>query len=197
MIGTILSIGATAYGAMRASEEADKQQNAIEQNLKEKEARNENFYNKNYYSDATQLADNRRILTEAANRLRRNSQAAAGTTAVMGGTNATAAATKEANNNAYAQMASSAAANAQRYKETTQNQYLRNANSIDDQQREADTAKYNANIKAIQNATGSFNELVSSTDTSDLLDGFKNWRQKRQEAKQSTTQTNTTTNTKV
>ena len=147
-----ISAATSIAGGIIKSRRAKAAAEANQRELDSMKSENEGFYNRNYYADATQLADNRAILTEAADRLRRNSQAAAGRAAVTGATNASVAAAKEANNASYAEMIRNVAANAQQRKNAVQDNYLTNRMNLGKAQMGVTEARNNANAAAIDGA---------------------------------------------
>lgn len=166
LISTAVIAGASALASIvggaiksaRAKRAAQENQKQLDQMKRD----NENYFNRYYNMDATQMADNRAVLTEAATRLRRNSQAAAGTNAVVGGTNATAAAAKEANNQAYADAVRGVAANAQQYKNNLANKHLDTKNNLAQQQMAVNTQRNDANAMAIDTAVSGLNSAASA-----------------------------------
>ena len=164
MIGTISAITAAAgiAASIAKSRQARKAQQAQEEQLNKMSAQNDAYYNRYFHADATQLADNRALLTEASERLRRNNQAAAGRSAVMGGTNAEAAAAKEANNEAYANAVRGVAANAQTYKQHVQDQYRTQSQNLANAQMQQIANRTAANAEAIDTAMNNVSTAASS-----------------------------------
>ena len=152
MIGTLISVGAGILGSVMSSRTARKQQESQQTELDRQKAENAAWYNRRFYEDGTQRADVQRSLTRAQDTLRRNSRAASGQAAVTGASNATVAATKEANNQAYADMVSQAAATAEARKDAVEQGYLEQKRNLSKQQIDADAARANAKIGAINTA---------------------------------------------
>ena len=152
MIGTLLSVGAGVLGSVMSSRTANKQQEAQQAQLDREKAENDAWYNRRYYEDGTQRADVQRTMTRAQENLRRNNRAASGQAAVTGASNATVAATKEANNQAYADMMSQAAATADARKDTVERGYIEQRRALAKQQMDADMARANAKINAMNTA---------------------------------------------
>lgn len=162
--GIAAAVGAAASfagGAIKSARAArtHRQQQA---ELNKAKADNENYYNRYYNADATQFADNRRMLTEAQETLRRNSQAAEGAAAMNGSSNASAAAAKEANNQAYAQAVGSVAANAQQQKADVRDKYYQNKQGLTSQQMQINEARQQSNESAINDAVNGVNTITQS-----------------------------------
>lgn len=164
MIGTISAITAAAgiASSIVKSRQARKAQQEQQAQINRLGAQNDAYYNRYFHADATQLADNRALLTEASERLRRQNQAAAGTAAVMGGTNAQAAATKEANNQAYADAVRGVAANAQSYKTHVQDQYRTQEQNLANANNQLIANRAASNAAAIDTAMENVNTMASS-----------------------------------
>lgn len=188
MIGTLISVGAGILGSVMSSRTARKQQEAQQAELDRQKAENAAWYNRRFYEDGTQRADVQRSLTRAQDNLRRNSRAASGQAAVTGASNATVAATKEANNQAYADMVSQAAATAEARKDAVEQGYLEQKRNLAKQQIDADAARANAKIGAINTAVqavgtaaagleeASSNKIAANTeDGSNSEKKKKNW----------------------
>lgn len=164
MVGTMSAITAVAgiAASIIKSRQAEKAQQEQETQLNRMAAQNKAYYDRYHNADATQMADNRALLTEASERLRRNNQAAAGRAAVMGGTNAQTAAMKEANNEAYASAVRGVAANAQNYKTHVQDQYRTQEQNIANAKMQNSANRAAANAAAIDTAMNNVNTAATS-----------------------------------
>lgn len=177
MWGTIAAAAVSAasniFGGIQKSRTARSAANKIDAEIARRDADNKNYYNKNYYSDATQLADNRRMLTMASERLRRASSANAGMSAVTGATNAQSAAAKEAANQAYADAVSGVAANAQAYKQNVENNYRADDAAISNARIDRINTNSAAKQAAIDNAVSGVNAVAQSIASLDSSSDMK------------------------
>jgi len=165
MISAIIAgvtAAASIAGGIAKSRMARKEAREEAAQVQRQRAENAAYFNRFYNADATQLADNRRLLTEASGRLRRENQAASGRNAVMGGTNASAAATKEANSKAYADAVSQISANAQAQKQHVQDTYMKQNSALDSQELAARRLRSEANQAAVDTAVQGVNSVAQA-----------------------------------
>ncbi len=127
-IGGGLKIASSVIGGISAAKAAKK----VEKNLKQRKAANQAWYDQRYNEDALQRADAQRAIAQTEESIRNRTRSAAGTSAVMGGTEAAAAASREANATALSDTMSNIAASADKRKDTIEQQYIQQRNSIDD-----------------------------------------------------------------
>ena len=158
----LIAAGTSIIGGAVKSHKAYKAEQQQQEEIDRQRSENANWYNKRYYEDATQRADNQRLITQARAALQRNNMAASGQSAVMGATNATSAAMKEANNNALANTVSGVAANASRSKDAVEQAYMGRDAQLGNMQTQANMASVEANNAAIDGAVGGMNALASS-----------------------------------
>lgn len=158
----LIAAGTSIIGGAVKSHKAYKAEQQQLEEIDRQRSENANWYNKRYYEDATQRADNQRLITQARAALQRNNMAASGQSAVMGATNATSAAMKEANNNALANTVSGVAANAARSKNAVEQAYMGRDAQLGNMQTQANMASLEANNAAIDGAVGGMNALASS-----------------------------------
>lgn len=158
----LIAAGSSIIGGAVKSHKAYKAEQQRQAEIDRQRSENANWYNKRYYEDATQRADNQRLITQARAALQRNNMAASGQSAVMGATNATSAAMKEANNNALANTVSGVAANAARSKNAVEQAYMGRDAQLGNMQTQANMASLEANNAAIDGAVGGMNALASS-----------------------------------
>ena len=158
----LIAAGTSIIGGAVKSHKAYKAEQQQREEIDRQRSENANWYNKRYYEDATQRADNQRLITQARAALQRNNMAASGQSAVMGATNATSAAMKEANNNALANTVSGVAANAARSKDAVEQAYMGRDAQLGNMQTQANMASLEANNAAIDGAVGGMNALASS-----------------------------------
>ena len=158
----LIAAGTSIIGGAVKSHKAYKAEQQQREEIDRQRSENANWYNKRYYEDATQRADNQRLITQARAALQRNNMAASGQSAVMGATNATSAAMKEANNNALANTVSGVAANAARSKDAVEQAYMGRDAQLGNMQTQANMASVEANNAAIDGAVGGMNSLASS-----------------------------------
>lgn len=158
----IIAAGASIIGGAVKSHNAYRAEQRQQNEIDRQRSENTNWYNKRYYEDATQRADNQRLITQARAALQRNNMAASGQSAVMGATNATSAAMKEANNNALANTVSGVAASAAQSKDRVEQTYMQRDAQLGNMQTQADMTAMEANNAAIDGAVGGVNALASS-----------------------------------
>ncbi|MCD8266384.1 MAG: hypothetical protein LUC33_04435, partial [Prevotellaceae bacterium] len=101
--------------------------------LDKREQENEDWYNQRYNEDATQRADAQAMLTRTQDMLRQQNADSKGTAAVMGGTEESQAATKAANAQAIADASSSIVRQADARKDTIEDKYRSQKDSLEQQ----------------------------------------------------------------
>lgn len=119
-IGAGLKIGGSILGGISQARAAKKVKANLENQMKE----NQDWYDRRYNEDATQRADAQAILTKTEESIKQRNQAASGSQAVMGGTEESVAAAKQANNQSLTDATSNIAVNADKRKDSVENQYM-------------------------------------------------------------------------
>ena len=169
-ITAAVAAAASIAGGIAKTASARRAQRKQQAAIDKMRAENDAWYNRRYNEDATQRADNQRLLTQAREALMRSSRAAAGTSAVNGTSNAAVAAQKEVNNESYAGIVSSVAANAAAQKDSIEKSYREKQASVEQQQLNADMqreANKQAAIDAGVNGVNSVaNAIIASHDVS-------------------------------
>lgn len=173
ILGAVAAAGSIVGGAVK-SHQARVANRKQQGELDALDSENKAYYNRRYYEDATQRADNQRIITQARQAILRDNQAASGTQSVMGSSNATSAATKEANNATLANAVSSVAANSQQYKTHVEDSYRNQNAAIRNKQAQLEYQRGLENQGAVDGAVGAMNSLASAYIAGDKsLEGVK------------------------
>jgi hypothetical protein len=128
IIGGALGAGGSIFGNIAKKRALQKQK----QKLQDRKNANEDWFNRRYNEDATQRADDQRLLTMTEEAIKQRNKAAEGRRAVMGGTDESVAAEKEAGNKAYADVVSQIAASAADRKDAIERQYQERKEGYED-----------------------------------------------------------------
>lgn len=145
IIGGAMKIGGAIFGGISASNAMKN----VKNNIQEQQRKNQNWYDRRYNEDATQRADAQRILAITQENIRQRNQQAAAAQAVTGGTEESAAAAKAANNAALAEAASQIAVNADRRKDSIEQQYMMNDAQLQGQLNDLEVNKASAISQAV------------------------------------------------
>lgn len=156
-LGGALSIGASIFGGVSASNAMKK----IKGNLEGREQDNQNWYDRRYNEDATQRADAQRMLTITNENIKQRNQQAAASAAVMGGTEESVAQAQRANAQAMAEATSQIALNADRRKDAIEQQYMATKDSLDDKLNNLEQARAQAVTQAVQGAAQAGSDMAS------------------------------------
>lgn len=140
-----MKIGGAIFGGISASNAMKN----VKNNIQEQQRKNQNWYDRRYNEDATQRADAQRILAITQENIRQRNQQAAAAQAVTGGTEESAAAAKAANNAALAEAASQIAVNADRRKDSIEQQYMMNDAQLQGQLNDLEVNKASAISQAV------------------------------------------------
>ncbi|MCD8266756.1 MAG: hypothetical protein LUC33_06330 [Prevotellaceae bacterium] len=126
---------------------------------------NQNWYNQRYNEDATQRADAQSMITKMQETLRQQNADAKGTAAVMGGTEESQAATKAANAQAIADTSSNIVQQADARKDSIEQQYLAQKNSLQDMQDQLKADQQQQMASALSNLGQSVGKGAASYGT--------------------------------
>lgn len=159
--GAIAAAASTGGGIIK-TRRARQQQRKLQQQLDAQKEENQAWYNRRYYEDATQRADNQRLLTQARRTLLNSSKGLAGQSRVQGLSNAAVAAQKEAANESYAGIVSGVAANAAAQKDNIEASYRQRQQQLGTQQMQADQQRYDNNMAAIDTAVQGINTAAQA-----------------------------------
>lgn len=133
MIGSLIGAGVQAIGSIVGGISASKAMNQARKMVEDQKQRNQAWYDRRYNEDATQRADAQRMISMTNEAIRDRNKQAAGMAAVTGATEEAAAATKAANAEAMAGAMSAITANAEARKDTIEQQYMQNDQSLTNQ----------------------------------------------------------------
>ena len=123
LIGGIIGGAAGIAGRIFGGISASKAMKKVRNNLQDQKRTNQDWYDRRYNEDATQRADAQAILARTEAAIKSRNLAASGAAAVMGGTEESVAATKAANAQAQAEATSNIVVNAERRKDSIEQQY--------------------------------------------------------------------------
>lgn len=140
---------------------ASKAMKNVKKNLQAQKQANQNWYDQRYNEDATQRADAQAILARTEEAIKSRNRAASGAAAVMGGTEESVAATKAANAQAQAEATSNIAVNAERRKDSIEQQYQQRDAQLSEALNNMEVGKAQAISQAVQgvaSAAGSIGE---------------------------------------
>lgn len=128
VIGGAAGIAGKIFGGISASKAMKK----VKNNLQERKRTNQEWYDQRYNEDATQRADAMAILSKTEDAVKARNRDAAGAAAVMGGTEESLAATKAANAQVQADATTNIAVNAERRKDSIEQQYQQRGAQLDE-----------------------------------------------------------------
>ena len=167
MIGALVGAGLSLASSIASGIANRKAQEKQEKMLAQQKKENQAWYDRKYNEDPTKRADTVRLLTQMQEQIKNRNQAAKGRQAVMGGTEDSTTATKEANNKTLADMTSQIVASNESRKDSIEQQYQQNKNSIENKQiqMEADKAGNSANTAAA--VAGTAANIASALDNGD------------------------------
>lgn len=167
MIGALVGAGLSLASSIASGIANRKAQEKQEEMLAQQKKENQAWYDRKYNEDPTKRADTVRLLTQMQEQIKNRNQAAKGRQAVMGGTEDSTTATKEANNKTLADMTSQIVAANESRKDSIEQQYQQNKNSIENKQiqMEADKAGNSANTAAA--VAGTAANIASALDNGD------------------------------
>lgn len=148
IFGSLISLGSTIYGGLKASEAMKDAQGMVKKQAKD----NQNWYDRRINEDATQRADAQRIMAMTDERIKNRNKAVAGAQAVMGGTDESVAAAKAQNNEALAEATSQIAAAGDRRKDQIESQYLQNKSDLEKRLEEYEVQRANNITQAASGA---------------------------------------------
>lgn len=146
LIGGAAGVAGSIFGGISASKAMKK----VKNNLEEQRRANQDWYDRRYNEDATQRADAQAILAKTEEAIKSRNRAAAGAAAVMGGTEESVAAAKGANAQALAEAASNIAVNAERRKDSIEQQYQQRDAQLEEALNNMEVNKAHAVSQALQ-----------------------------------------------
>jgi len=158
IVGGVIGLGASIFGANKAAEERRKMNRYLDQ----QDAENKAWYNENALSDYTQRADTQNLIRNLRENLGRQNQIASNTAVVTGATPEQQAVQKEQSDKVIADTYSNIGALGQQYKDSITNRYLATKNNIAGQR-----------MGIMQGDAQSYEDLMSSGLTG-IGDSIKN-----------------------
>lgn len=168
MIGSLIGAGVGAAASIFGGIAAAKRMREIKKNIGKAEAENQRWYDQRYNEDSTQRADAQALLRETQERMKRETDKAAGTAAVMGGTEESVALAKEANAKALADAVTNINTAGEARKANIEQQYMNKKDSLMQQknnllQQQANNIQQAAQgvASAASSAGGNIDELVA------------------------------------
>lgn len=164
MIGTLVGAGLSAIGSIWGGISASNAMKKVRNNINQQLQQNEDWYNRSYNEDATNRADAQAILSRTEESIRQRNRAAAGTKAVMGGTDASVAAEKEANNKALADATSAIVVNAEKRKDSIQQQYRQRQQDLQNQLAQLEAGRAQSTSQAIQGVSDAASSIAGLFD---------------------------------
>lgn len=174
MIGSAIGAGMSAAvkvgGILASNAAARRSARRARKILAEQQKENQDWFDRRYNEDATQRADAQRLLTMTQEAMRNRNRQAAATAAVMGGTNESVAAEKAASARAMTDTASQIAAEAADRKDTIEQQYMANKESLNKQLIDVEMRRATAAQKSAEGLS-SAGESLGSAVTS-LYDAY-------------------------
>ena len=162
MIGSLIGAGISAIGGIFGGISASNAMKKVKNNLKAQKEDNQNWFDRRYNEDATQRADAQAILNKTEETIRARNQAAAGATAVMGGTEESVAATKAANAQAQADATAQIAVNADRRKDSIEQQYQQRNARLNESLNNMEVQKAHEVTNAIQGVGAAASNIAGS-----------------------------------
>ena len=161
-IGSIIGGAAGIAGSIFGGISASKAMKQVKNNLQDQKRSNQDWYNQRYNEDATQRADAQAILARTEAAITSRNKAAAGAAAVMGGTEESVAATKAANAQAQAEATSNIAVNAERRKDSIEQQYQQRDAQLDEALNNMEVNKAHAISQAVQGVSSATGNIAGA-----------------------------------
>ena len=149
-IGSIIGGAAQVAGSIFGGVSASKAMKKVKNSLQDQKRTNQDWYDQRYNEDATQRADAQAILARTEAAIKSRNRAASGAAAVMGGTEESVAATKAANAQAQAEATSNIAVNAERRKDSIEQQYQQRDAQLNEALNNMEVNKAHAISQAVQ-----------------------------------------------
>ena len=174
-IGTgVLSLGAAIYGGIKSSQQAKKARQLIQQQRDD----NRKWYESRASQDYTMRSDAQAALSKQRELLQEQYANARNTNIVAGGSEESLAAQKKAANQSLAQTTADIAADAAKYKDAIENQYIANDNALN-QQQSADNMQQSSNTAqaASQAVNAGLNFMGNNIKTNAIKDIYKSQEQ--------------------
>lgn len=162
LIGGIIGGAAGIAGSIFGGISASKAMKKVKNNLQDQKRANQDWYDQRYNEDATQRADAQAILARTEAAIKSRNRAAAGTQAVTGGTEESVAATKAANAQAQAEATSSIAVNAERRKDSIEQQYQQRDAQLDEALNNMEATKAQAISQAVQGVASAAGNIAGA-----------------------------------
>ena len=141
---------------------ASKAMKNVKKNLQAQKQANQNWYDQRYNEDATQRADAQAILARTEEAIKSRNRAASGAAAVMGGTEESVAATKAANAQAQAEATSNIAVNAERRKDSIEQQYQQRDAQLSEALNNMEVGKAQAISQAVQGVASAAGNIAGA-----------------------------------
>ena len=158
LVGGAAGIAGSIFGGISASKAMKK----VKNNLNAQKEENRNWYDRRYNEEATQRADAQAILTLTEEAIKERNRAASGAAAVMGGTEESVAATKAANARAQAEATTNIAVNAERRKDSIEQQYQQRDAQLDEALNNLEVNKAHNVTQAVQGVASAAGEIAGS-----------------------------------
>ncbi|ROT10055.1 hypothetical protein EEL33_01290 [Muribaculaceae bacterium Isolate-037 (Harlan)] len=162
LIGGIIGGAAGIAGSIFGGISASKAMKNVKNNLQEQKRNNQDWYDQRYNEDATQRADAQAILSKTEEAIKSRNRAAAGAQAVMGGTEESVAATKAANAQALAEATTNIAVNAERRKDSIEQQYQQRDAQLNEALNNMEVNKAQAISQAVQGVASAAGNIAGA-----------------------------------
>ncbi|MBD5205850.1 MAG: hypothetical protein HDS84_05690 [Bacteroidales bacterium] len=162
MIGSIVGGAVGLAGSIFGGISASKAMKNVKKNLQAQKQANQNWYDQRYNEDATQRADAQAILARTEEAIKSRNRAASGAAAVMGGTEESVAATKAANAQAQAEATSNIAVNAERRKDSIEQQYQQRDAQLSEALNNMEVGKAQAISQAVQGVASAAGNIAGA-----------------------------------
>lgn len=161
-IGSIIGGAAQVAGSIFGGVSASKAMKKVKNSLQDQKRTNQDWYDQRYNEDATQRADAQAILARTEEAIKSRNRAAAGAAAVMGGTEESVAATKAANAKAQAEATSNIAVNAERRKDSIEQQYQQRDAQLNEALNNMEVNKAQAVSQAVQGVASAAGDIAGA-----------------------------------
>ena len=161
-IGSIIGGAAQVAGSIFGGISASKAMKKVKNSLQDQKRTNQDWYDQRYNEDATQRADAQAILARTEEAIKSRNRAAAGAAAVMGGTEESVAATKAANAKAQAEATSNIALNAERRKDSIEQQYQQRDAQLSESLNNLEVNKAQAVSQAVQGVASAAGDIAGA-----------------------------------
>lgn len=162
LIGDIIGGAAGIAGSIFGGISASKAMKNVKNNLQEQKRNNQDWYDQRYNEDATQRADAQAILSKTEEAIKSRNRAAAGAQAVMGGTEESVAATKAANAQVLAEATTNIAVNAERRKDSIEQQYQQRDAQLNEALNNMEVNKAQAISQAVQGVASAAGNIAGA-----------------------------------